>query len=132
MKDLDPQVLSPASEFIPLFKSRVNWVNTMVSNPPEQSGEEYAKLMYIEMMKSIVSGVVFGNKERSVTPSLGGRKKNAGEFDVEKRKGGSDWAYLGDTMTGFARLDNVRDLLMSVIEKKIEGGYIGKDCQHRH
>lgn len=84
--------------------------------------------MYIDMIKSIVSGVVFGEREKSVQPALGQQKNNAYTFNVEKRKQGLDWAYIGDTMTGFARLDNVRDLLTHVIKDNIQGGYIGK-CQ---
>ena len=37
-----------------------------------------------------------------------------------------DWAYIADTMTGYARLDNVRDLLMDVLKNNVEGGYIGE------
>ena len=36
---------------------------------------------------------------------------------------GTDWPYLGDTMTGSARLDNVHSLLKDAIDNKIAGGY---------
>ena len=75
MQGLDNQVFSSAKEFIPLFANRVNWVNTMIENPPEKSDEEYAKLMYIEMIKSMVSGTAFGDMERSVHGYVGPRKK---------------------------------------------------------
>lgn len=126
MQGLDNQVFSSAKEFIPLFANRVNWVNTMIENPPEKSDEEYAKLMYIEMIKSMVSGTAFGDMERSVHGYVGPRKKNAGDFNLEERKKGIDWAYIADTMTGYARLDNVRDLLMDVLKNNVEGGYIGE------
>ena len=126
MEGLETQVLSSAENFISMFAKRASWVNTMISNPPEEEDEEYAKLMYIDMIKSIVSGVVFGEREKSVQPALGQQKNNAYTFNVEKRKQGLDWAYIGDTMTGFARLDNVRDLLTHVIKDNIQGGYIGK------
>ena len=130
MHGLDNQVFSSAEEFIPLFANRVSWVNTMIQNPPEKSNEEYAKLMYIEMIKSMVSGTVFGEMERSVHGYVGPAKKKSDNFSIEERKRGIDWAYIGDTMTGYARLDNVRDLLMDVLKNNVEGGYIGKSISY--
>lgn len=34
------------------------------------------------------------------------------------------------TVTGIARLDNVKDLLVDVIKNNIEGGYIGKEATY--
>lgn len=130
MKDLDPPLFSSANDFIRLFKNRLSWVNTMVQNPPEESDELYAKLMYIDMMKSVVSGTIFGERERSISARLGSGKKIANPFNIEQRKKGLDFAYLGDTMTGYARLDNVRDLLTDVMENNVEGGYIGEELTY--
>jgi hypothetical protein len=135
MSGLPHQVLSSAKDFISLFQSRVSWARTMIADPPKESDEEYAKLMYFEMIKSIVSGVVFGNSELSVQASTGHSNRPVSPFDLEKRKQGLDWTFLGDTMTGFARLDNVKNLLTDVFDKGIEGDYIGKillfaDCLH--
>ena len=38
--------------------------------------------------------------------------------------GGRDWTYAGDTMTGWARLDNIYNLLTDVIKNDIKGDYI--------
>ena len=74
----------------------------------------------------MVSGTALGDMERSVHGYVGPRKKNAGDFNLEELKKGMDWAYIADTMTGYARLDNVRDLLMDVLKNNVEGGYIGE------
>lgn len=125
-REMDDQVLTSAEVFISVFAKRVSWVNMMIAHPPKESEQEYAKLMYIEMIKSIVSGIVFGDTERSIATQLGPKQKELHAFDVDTRKLGKDWTYLGDTMTGFARLDNVRDLLLDVLKNNIKGGYIGE------
>lgn len=108
MDDLDEQLLSSADDFISAFSKRVSWVNTMVSNPPEGGNEEYARSMYLEMIKSFVSALVFGDKELAIRPNLGPSKKMSGPLNPARRNVGADWAYLGDTMTGSVRLNNVR------------------------
>ncbi|KAL7516729.1 hypothetical protein ACHAWX_001713 [Stephanocyclus meneghinianus] len=124
MDDLDEQLLSSADDFISAFSKRVSWVNTMVSNPPEGGNEEYARSMYLEMIKSFVSALVFGDKELAIRPNLGPSKKMSGPLNPARRNVGADWAYLGDTMTGSVRLNNVRDLISDVITNNVEGGYI--------
>lgn len=108
MKDLDKQLLSSADEFVSAFLKRINWLNSMVSNPPEGESEDYARSMYIEMIKCFVSALVFGNKEMSVDTHLRVAKQVLVPFVQEKRDLGLDWSYLGDTMTGKARLNNVQ------------------------
>ena len=127
MEGLDTQVFSPAEDFISLFTKRLGWINPMLSDPPKEDDEEYAKLMYIAMIKSMVSGLVFGEREMTVVGKVGPEKKKSSTVDIEKRKRGGDWTYLGDTMTGLDRLDNVRDIITRVIKDNIPGDYIGED-----
>jgi len=94
MKEMDDQVLTSAEVFVSVFAKRVSWVNTMIAHPPKEAEEEYAKLMYIEMIKSIVSGIVFGDTERSITTQLGPKKKELHVFDADTRKLGKDWTFL--------------------------------------
>ena len=96
----------------------------MLTNKPDESDEEYARLMYLEMMKSVVSAMIYGDKEKSVSVGVGRDRQTLGEFKEAHRKGGADWPYLADTMTGIARLNNVRDLLMDVMKNGVKGGYI--------
>lgn len=86
--------------------------------------------MYLETVKSYVSASVFNDAEKSVKPN----PKNVapsftplvslGKFNQELRKMGIDWTYIGDTMTGWARLDNVRNLLDDVFKNNVTGDYI--------
>jgi len=71
----------------------------------------------------MVSATALNNAEISILPALTG-KNIGGTFDADKRKIGKDWTFIGDTMTGWARLDNVHKLLTEVIENKIPGDYI--------
>merc|ERR1719445_554869 len=80
--------------------------------------------MYLEMMKSFVSGTAFNEAELSVVPSLNYNTLQTKPFDKKLRKGGDDWTFLGDTMTGWARIDNVNKLLTDVVQKGILGDYI--------
>jgi len=78
-------------------------------------------------MKSFVSAasVVFNNAELSTNPSLlGTLPKATRDFNLNKRMGNQDWTYAGDTMTGWARLDNIYNLLTDVIKNDIKGDYI--------
>ena len=56
--------------------------------------------MYIEMIKSFVSGTAFRQAELSVGPRLRKTQLDAGPFNESERNGGRDWTFAGDTMTG--------------------------------
>jgi hypothetical protein len=119
---LAPPLFAPAKEFISYFEDRVKWVNTLVQNKDVQiSVHEYATYMYLETIKSYVTAVVFNDAEKSVRP---GKINSLSPFKKEMRKIGKDWTYLGDTMTGWARIDNVRDLLHDVFKNNVMGDYI--------
>ena len=52
------------------------------------SPNEHAALMYIEMIKTFVSGRVFRNAELSVQPRLTRQKLSANPFNEGNREGG--------------------------------------------
>lgn len=97
MKDLEPRLFSSAQDFLSSYTKRVGWVNTMIQNPPSEADEEYAKLMYLEMIKSIVSATVFGKTEKTVHPGLNKPKLRLKPLDSTLRALGNDWTYVGDT-----------------------------------
>ncbi len=45
-------------------------------------------------------------------------------LDIDLRKGGLDWTYLGDTMTGSLRLNSLKKLLHDIIQNEISGDFI--------
>lgn len=123
-----PLIVSP-SEFIKTFEERISWVDTMVSKSPKFehiTPKQHATTMYIEMMKSFVSAVVFNDAELMVIPAhpKADQKQRAVQFNKTLREKGSDWAYSGDTMVGTKRLDNIFNLLTDVISNDIKGDYI--------
>ena len=122
------QLFSPPKEFIGTFEERISWAGSMVQIDEEElknlSPKEHAALMYIDMIKTFVSGRVFRNTELSVVPALGQTKLKTRPFDESKRNEGADWTFAGDTMTGQKRLDNVHALLKDVIKNEVRGDYI--------
>jgi O-methyltransferase len=76
------------------------------------------------MIRQHVSGFVFGDNEKSVPPAISTNKLVLASLNVNSRNGGEDWAYLGVTMTGRKRLENVENLIKSVVQNNIEGDYI--------
>ena len=120
----DETLFQSPKAFIKNYEKRVAWVNTMIENLPDQSNNDYAKFMYLEMMRGMVSGIVFGDAERSVQARLNTPKFRLHEFHPQKRMRGVDWTYVGDTMVGTKRLNNIQELVVNVIENKIEGDYI--------
>lgn len=120
------QLLAAPQEFIKTFEERISWVDTMVTKTPElkeKTTEEHATYMYLEMIKSFVSAVVFNEAENSVLPALR-RTPATTKLDLSLRNKGNDWTYAGDTMIGSKRIDNILQLLTDVIRNDIKGDYI--------
>mmetsp|Transcript_25317 Transcript_25317/g.31197 ORF Transcript_25317/g.31197 Transcript_25317/m.31197 type:complete len:401 (+) Transcript_25317:11-1213(+) len=118
-------LFSPTKEFIKIFQARIEWLKEIV--PKDNSGKrdisnlERAQEMYLEFMKSFLTGTVYNGAELSVKA---GPQYEVNEYDAKQREGGKDWTYLGDTMTGNIRIQNVWDLLVSVVKENIPGDYI--------
>ena len=125
----NPQLFLPPMEFVKTFEERISWAKSMVRvidvDLKVLTSKEHAVLMYIDMIKTFVSGSAFRHAELSVKPLLGRRVPlRALPFDESIRDAGNDWTFAGDTMTGRKRLDNVHALLKDVIENKVAGDYI--------
>jgi len=85
---------------------------------------ERAREAYFEVIKNYVTGGIFGKAEKSVIPALGNSTLVTSRFEAEKRQWGEDWTYLGLTMTGCDRVQNVQDLISDIIKKNVSGGYM--------
>jgi len=118
--ELGPALFAPPEQFVGTFSKRVEWLDETI--PSQEPAVERAREMYLEMLKSLVSATAFNSAEKSVHA----RKWNSGAvpLDLERRKGGRDWTYLGDTMTGWQRIDNVRELVARVVADDVPGDYI--------
>jgi O-methyltransferase len=114
--------VGPTKSVISRLEERFNWLDQITVNSDKKiSSNERGRMAYLEMMKSMVSGAVFLDSELSVG---GDHQAFTTHFDLNKRKQGQDWAYLGDTMTGWARLDNVRTLLTDIVMRNVTGDFI--------
>ena len=119
-----PALIESPNQFVPFFERRSIYIDKVLERKrtKEQIKAEAVEI-YLELIISIVSATAFGSQEKSIIPKL--REKRAVvEFDHAKRLKGDDWTYLGDTMTGVVRLNNVRNLLYDVLHNDIDGDYI--------
>jgi O-methyltransferase len=118
--------VGPAKVVIQVLQRRLEWLDTFFPDAQSDgSALERACLAYLQVIRQCVSGLVYKSSERSVDPAAFQLSSgHLNPLDTGRRQGGTDWTYLGDTMTGQTRLENVQNLLTDVIEKKITGDYI--------
>jgi hypothetical protein len=122
---LGQELLAPAEDFVTYFEARLEWLDTITIKTSTSSLRDRACFAYLEMLKSHLTGTVFNSAEQHVYAGVNVPKASLGEeFGLEARKQGQDWTYLGDTMTGWARIKNVADLLKDVIAKQVPGDYM--------
>mmetsp|Transcript_8541 Transcript_8541/g.16335 ORF Transcript_8541/g.16335 Transcript_8541/m.16335 type:complete len:391 (-) Transcript_8541:30-1202(-) len=119
--------VGPPDHIIERLKKRYDWLDTITENVPgmQTSSLDRARVAYLEMIKSMTTGSVFLDAEVSILPEITmPRAKTMGPLNLTRRVSGDDWTYLGDTMTGWKRIDNVHALLKDVIQRNIPGDYI--------
>ena len=119
-------LLSSPAHFVEVFTERLSWVDTLVTKSAkfQYNIEDQAIHMYLEMIKSFVLATAFNDAELSVKGNLYQKKPRVQKFDLELRKDGKDWTYVGDTMTGSKRIDNVFEIIHNIVENNIKGAYI--------
>eukprot|EP00560_Eucampia_antarctica_P000568 CAMPEP_0197836816 /NCGR_PEP_ID=MMETSP1437-20131217/30079_1 /TAXON_ID=49252 ORGANISM="Eucampia antarctica, Strain CCMP1452" /NCGR_SAMPLE_ID=MMETSP1437 /ASSEMBLY_ACC=CAM_ASM_001096 /LENGTH=326 /DNA_ID=CAMNT_0043443291 /DNA_START=411 /DNA_END=1391 /DNA_ORIENTATION=+ len=122
LSKLGKTLFASTGDYIDTCSERIEWLDTQAPLDQNRTVIDRAQEMYLEMIKGLVSGTSFNDAEKSVSP--GSTFKTFRPFNLEVRQGGMDWTYLGDTMTGWKRLDNIRKLLKSVVEDTIPGDYI--------
>ena len=124
--DIGNSFVGPAGVVIDRLVRRFDWLDTITEEGQNKlSSLERARSAYVEMIKCMVSGTVYLGSELSIKPALGvPRVQVLGPLDTTLRQNGDDWTYLGDTMTGWARIDNVHKLLKDVFDHNIPGDYI--------
>lgn len=122
LSKLGKTLFASTGDFIDTYSERIEWLDTQAPLNQNRTVIDRAQEMYLEMIKGLVSGTSFNDAEKSVSPEP--TFKTIRPFNLKARQWGMDWAYLGDTMTGWKRLDNIRKLLKSVVEDTIPGDYI--------
>ena len=93
------QLLLSPKEFLGTFEERISWAKSMVQvndgKLKDLTSKDHAAIMYIEMIKSFVSGTAFRQAELSVGPRLRKTPLDAGPFNEGERNGGRDWILRG-------------------------------------
>lgn len=124
MEDVEkssPKLFSAPEEWLHNLAEHLDYLDSVVQKNDDRSIVERSRAVYLEALKNLVSGIVWGKEEVSVTPR---KQLRITPLDIQKRKGGNDWTYLGYTMTGFDRLDNVMQLLQDIADNEVVGDYI--------
>ncbi|KAM3567280.1 hypothetical protein VYU27_010571 [Nannochloropsis oceanica] len=116
------QLLASPEDWVERLISRLQWLDPLTSGYDDRPQSVRARAAYLEVIKMHTSGLVYGCEERSAMPS--GTTVLLGTTDPAKRGSGLDWTYLGNTMTGGARLNNLESLLEDVFLQGIPGDYI--------
>jgi len=78
---------------------------------------------YIGLMKNTVTGSLFDEMGACVMGSGGGCDKQQPYVHAKRLKGG-DWPYVGHTMVGHMRIDNIRMALEDVINNNVPGDFL--------
>jgi len=119
-----PQVLAPPEDWIFGLTERFQWLDLLIGKSDNRSPNDRSINSYLEVLQMYVTGLCYGEEEKSVSPALGQKLIHLGPLDTGARQRGNDWTYLGSTMTGRERLKNVKNLLMDVFQNEIRGDYI--------
>ena len=121
---MSPQVLSPPETWILGLSERFQWLDLLVDKSDNRSVNERSINSYLEVLLMYVTGLCYGEEEKSVSPALGRKQVHAGPLNINARNKGNDWTYMGSTMTGRERLNNVRNILIDVFQNGISGDYM--------
>jgi hypothetical protein len=87
---------------------------------------ETATALYLDLMKKVLTGVIYEDPpdERTPVRPQDLRPADPGRFDGERRAGGEDWPTNGHTMVGLKRLDNLQDCVAQVLADGVPGDFI--------
>lgn len=119
-------ILSTPENVVADFMERFYYLDSIVApfqpttNNKDASAQNRARLAYLSLMKSVVSGLVYGAFEKSVN-LFPNKQYKVVEANSTKRIAGEEFPYLGETMIGMKRLDSLQDLLISVLSANIAG-----------
>jgi hypothetical protein len=122
MAILTPQLLAPPEDWLKRLEARLSWLDTIVDSNDERTLLARSQAAYYEVLQNYVTGLCFGREEHTVTPEYGKTQKVP--LNKELRGQGLDWTYLGDTMTGLARIDSLKKILHDVFQNEIAGDFI--------
>ena len=118
----EPKLLHHPESWIEAMNNRAIKINKLLSNPINTIQE--ARYGYLQVLNSLVTGMIYGSAEKSVGPGLQISKHKLNNMLIENRLNGLDWTYLGYTMTGTKRIGTIEFLLKDIFDKKIAGDFV--------
>jgi hypothetical protein len=121
MTSLPHQLLASPEDWLDRLEARFSWLDTIVASNDERTLLARSQAAYYEFLENYVTGLCFGGEEYSIMARRAVEKE---PLDIDLRKGGLDWTYLGDTMTGSLRLNSLKKLLHDIIQNEISGDFI--------
>ena len=94
--------------------------------------ESMMRDLYLDLLQKTLVNEIYKDRAlkktfwSKVSARIGMKTKHVeGEpFNKERRDGGRDWPSVAHTMIGRKRMENLRQVLCEVIEKKVEGDFI--------
>jgi hypothetical protein len=124
--DTPHRLISGPNAWISALANRFNYLDVLVQNPDiAVDVKERSRLAYFEVLKAMLSGSAFGSSEKSVeTANNYKRKLNARPLNTNSRQMGLDWTYLGSTMVGLTRLQNILFVIQNVIKNNVPGDFV--------
>jgi hypothetical protein len=79
-----------------------------------------------------VTSLSFGAEEYSIIPVNLPVNTTKVALDLESRRCGNDWTYLGDTMKDFLRIKSLKELHQDVFKNNITGDLIETGVWHKY
>ena len=114
-----PPIIASAEVWISSMTQKFRYLDSIITNSTFPPLEIRALEAYADFLAGMVSGVNFGESEKSVYAD-----RYILPLNRKERADGYDWAYLGNTMIGAKRLRNLFDLLLKIKSEKVEGGVV--------
>lgn len=119
------RLLAPPEVWIAQLHQKFNRLDQMTATRNDQrSALERSKSAYLQALQLFVSGLLYGTEEKTIGARLGTEKLNIYDYTEQFRTEGLDWTYLGTTMTGLIRINNVKGLIQKVILNNVPGDYL--------
>jgi len=95
-----------------------------VAPPPtttSSSALQKVQERYLDTLRDTLTGIAFQTTELRVAP---GTTVQTVAFNYDDRKMGKDWPFIGLTMVGVYRLDNIRQALAAVTSQNVPGDFV--------
>jgi O-methyltransferase len=120
-----PKLISPPSEWIESYLDFFHYIDPKTKNAADfGSPRTRAEDAYLTMLKNFLLGYSFQGVEKAINGATGQSKMPIVEMNLERRKNGQDWPWLGFSMAGEKRLDSARAMLTELKENRVEGDFM--------